>query len=126
MRLNASLPDSYGLSLTVYVPTASETNPVNTGDYLVWDRTTGWGVAPAGDGAAFEVKAKHPVSDPYTPLGVHVYGFSRVEDLKAGTVAIGDVVVYDGAGGVRVAGEGEGNTGLVVNVENGLAQVLLP
>lgn len=126
-RLNAHLPDSYGLSLTVYAPTASETNPINTGDVLVWDRATGWGVVPAGDGAAIEVIAKHPVADPFQPLGVFAFGYSRVADFPAGSVAIGDTVVYDGAGGVRVAGDADtGTTGLVVNVENGTAQVLLP
>ena len=126
-RLNAHLPDSYGLSLTVYAPTASETNPINSGDVLVWDRATGWGVVPAGDGAAIEVIAKHPVTDPYTPLGVWAFGFTRVHDFPAGGVAIGDVVVYDGAGGVRVAADTDtAATGLVVNIENGIAQVLLP
>ena len=127
-RLNAQLPDSYGLSLTVYVPTASEANPVQTGDVLVWDRVTGWGVAPAGDGAAIEVIAKHPVSDPFTPLGVWAFGYSRVHDFPAGDVAIGTEVVFNGAGGIRAVADGEttGATGLVVNVENGIAQVLLP
>ena len=91
------------------------------------DRTTGWGVAKAGDGAAIEAIAKHPVSDPYTPLGVWAFGYSRVHDFAAGSVAVGDEVVFDGAGGVRAAGDGAaGATGLVVNVENGIAQVLLP
>ena len=126
-RLNAHLPDSYGLSLTVYAPTASEATPIKTGDVLVWDRATGWGVVPAGDGAAIEVIAKHPVSDPFQPLGVFAFGYSRVHDFPAGDVAIGDVVVFDGAGGVRVAGDADtGATGPVVNVENGTAQVLLP
>lgn len=127
-RLNAHLPDSYGLSLTVYAPTASEANPINTGDVLVWDRATGWGAVPAGDGSAVEMIAKHPVKDPFQPLGVWAFGYSRVHDFPAGTVAIGDVVVFDGAGGVRVAADTDTaeNTGLVVNVENGIAQVLLP
>lgn len=127
MRLNAQLPDSYGLSLTVYAPTASEATPIDTGAVLVWDRATGWGVAPAGDGAAIEVIAKHPVSDPYTPLGVWAFGYTRVHDFPADGVAIGDTVVFNGAGGIRPAAEGDAAaTGLVVNVENGIAQVLLP
>lgn len=128
VRLNASLPDSYGLSLTVYVPTASETSPVNGGDALVWDRTTGWGVAKAGDGAAIELIAKHSVSDPFTPLGVYVFGYSRVHDFPASDVTIGTEVVSNGSGGIRAVSDGDtaGASGLVVNVENGIAQVLLP
>ena len=66
-RLNTGLPDSYGLSLTVYVPDASETNPVNAGDVLVFDRSNGWGAVKAEDGVAIELIAKHTVTDPTTP-----------------------------------------------------------
>lgn len=126
-RLNTHLPDSYGLSLTVYVPTASQTNPVNTGDVLVWDGVTGWGAAPAGDGAAIEMVAKHPVSDPNTPLGVWVYGYSRTHEFNyTGDIALGDSVVFNGDGTVRAAGADVANGTRVVNIESGFVSVLLP
>lgn len=127
VKLNRNLPDEYGLSLTVYCPTASETNPINTKDVLVWDNTAGWGVAKAGAGAAIELIAKHPVDDPFTPLGVHCFGFSRVETFPyTGEIALGAGVVYAGDGEVRAAAEGETATGRVVNVDAGLVDVLLP
>ena len=126
-RLNTHLPDSYGLSLTVYVPTASNANPVNTGDVLVWDDTTGWGAAPAGEGAAVELVAKHPVSDPSTPLGVYVYGYSRTQEFRyTGDIALGDSIVFNGDGTVRAAGADVTNGTRVAYIENGIVSVLLP
>ena len=49
-----------------------------------------------------------------------------MHDFPAGDVSVGDSVVYNGDGGVRAVADGNtANTGLVVNVENGIAQVLL-
>ncbi|KAB2328938.1 hypothetical protein F7731_23585 [Cytobacillus depressus] len=127
-RVNTTMPDSYGLSLTVYVPTASEANPIETGDILSWSTTSGYSAVPAGAGDAIQLRAKHPVTDPLEPLGVHAFGFSRVERLPfEGTApALGDSVTADGKGGVTTAGDANGSRVLYVDVAAGLVDVALP
>lgn len=107
-RVGGPIPDSYGLSLSVKCPTASEANPIDSGDLLLWDATGAYQMIPATDGAVPQGRAKHPVSDPFTPLGVHVFGTSptRVEQIPYTGAApiIGASVVANGAGGVRALG----------------------
>ncbi|MGG1571603.1 hypothetical protein [Fictibacillus sp. NRS-1165] len=129
-RVNGTLPDSYGLSLSVYVSTASEANPIEQGDVLSWSATGNYTAVPAADGAEVDLVAKHPVSDPLTPLGVYVYGFSRVERLTySGTApGLGTSVVANGTGGVRAATAGVDNGSRVVYVDTtrSYVEVLLP
>lgn len=133
-RVNTTMPDSYGLSLTVYVPTASEANPVDTGDLLSWSDVAGYSAAPAAAGDPIQLRAKHPVTDPLTPLGVHAFGFSRVERLPyTGTApALGASVTADGAGGVTAATDGagaavtNGTRVLYVDTAAGLVDVAMP
>ncbi|MED4116552.1 hypothetical protein P4661_27330 [Priestia megaterium] len=127
-RIGGHLPDDYGLSLTVIVPTASETNPINTGDTLTLATTGSYHAAKAAAGAAVQLIAKHPVSDPYTPLGVHAFGFSRVSKVKfSGTApTIGASVEADGEGGVRTAAAANGTYVLFVNAAGGFAEIAFP
>ncbi|MFP5116163.1 hypothetical protein ACSU64_28035 [Bacillaceae bacterium C204] len=127
-RLNTTMPDSYGLSLSVYVPTASDVNPVETGDLLTWSTTDGYSAVPAVAGDPLQLRAKHPVTDPLEPLGCYVYGFSRVERLPyAGTApALGASVENDGAGGVRAAAAANGTRVLYVDTAAGLVDVAMP
>lgn len=129
-RVNHNLPDAYGLSITVYAPTASEANPIETGEVLKFVDSASNSVAPAGDGDAIQAVAKHRVTDPLEPLGVHVYGFSRIQTFKFSGAAptLGAGVVADGKGGVKVlAAEPEGavipNGTRVLYVDSGLGVV---
>jgi len=127
-RVGGHLPDDYGLSLTVLVPTASEANPVDTGDTLVFTTTGAYHAGPAAAGDAVQLIAKHPVSDPFTPLGVHAFGFSRVSKVKfTGTApAIGASVEADGTGAVRAATAGNGTRVLYVDAAGGFCEVAFP
>lgn len=120
-RVGGPVPDSYGLSLTVKVPIASEANPIDTGDLLVWDATGANTMIPAPDGALPQGRAKHPVSDPFTPLGVHVFGTSptRVEQIPytGAAPALGASVVANGTGGVRALGASPANHTRVLFVD---------
>jgi hypothetical protein len=127
-RIGGKVPDSYGLSLTVRVPTATEAAPVNAGDILNFTTTGSYTAAPAAAGGAIQLVAKHPVSDGLTPLGVYVYGFSRVDVLEySGTApALGASVEADGAGGVRTAAAANGTRVLHVDTTRSLVEVALP
>jgi hypothetical protein len=128
-RLNTTLPDSYGLSLTVWCPTASEANPIDTGDILSWSATEGYGAVPAVAGDPIQIRVKEPCTDPLTPVGAHIYGFSRVERLPflAGAApALGASVEADGAGNVRTAVAPNGTRVVYVDTAAGLVDVLLP
>lgn len=127
-RIGGHLPDDYGLSLTVVVPTASDSNPVNTGDTLVFANTGDYHAAPAASGDAVQLIAKHPVNDPYTPLGVHAFGFSRVSKVRfSGTApTIGASVTADGNGGVQAAAEANGTRVLYVSASGGFCEVAFP
>lgn len=127
-RVGGHLPDDYGLSLTVLVPTASADNPVDTGDTLVFTTTGAYHAGPAPAGAAVQLIAKHPVSDPYTPLGVHAFGFSRVSKVSfTGTApAIGASVEADGTGAVRTAAAANGTLVLYVDAAGGFCEVAFP
>lgn len=127
-RLNTTLPDGYGLSLSVYVPTASEANPINTGDLLVWSTTEGYAAAPGVAGDPVQLRAKHPVSDPFTPLGVHVYGFSRVERLPyvGAAPALGASVALAADGTVTTAAAANGSRVVYIDTAAGLVDVAMP
>lgn len=127
-RLNTTMPDSYGLSISVYVPTASEANPVDSGDLLTFVTTAGYSAAPAAAGAAIQLRAKHPVTDPLEPLGCHVFGFSRIERLPftGAAPALGASVTADGAGGVATAAAANGTLVVYVDEAAGLVDVLMP
>lgn len=130
-RVGGPIPDSYGLSLTVKCPTASEANPIDTGDLLVWSGTSAYSMVPAADGAVPAGRAKHPVSDPFTPLGVHVFGTSptRVEQISytGAAPALGASVVANGTGGVRALGAEAANHTrvLFVDTARSLVEVLI-
>ncbi|MGM9926027.1 MAG: hypothetical protein ACI35R_17415 [Bacillus sp. (in: firmicutes)] len=134
-RVGGPIPDSYGLSLTVKCPTASEANPINTGDLLSWDGTTAYGVIKTPSGQVPDARAKHNVVDPYTPLGAHVFNASRVEvfTYSGAAPAIGASVVSDGKGGVMAMGApaegaptGNGTRVLFVDTAKKVVEVLLP
>jgi hypothetical protein len=119
-RVGGQSPDSYGLSLTVNVPTASATNKTNTNQPLRW--TAGpFSAVNAADGEVIQLVAKHPVEDALTPLGVWVAGGnSRVHvfDYTGTAPALGAGVVANGTGGVRAAaGTETGNTSRVLYVD---------
>ena len=127
-RVGGQVPDSYGLSLTVTCPTASETNPVEADDILTFASTGPYHVAPADAGDPIQVIAKHPVTDPFTPLGVCVLGYSRVQKMKyTGTApTIGSSVEADRTGGVRTAATAGNNLVLYVDTARSYVEVALP
>jgi len=127
-RIGGKVPDSYGLSLTVRVPAATAAAPVNTGDVLNFTATGSYTAALAAAGSPVQLVAKHPVSDGLTPLGVYVYGFSRVDVFEfSGTApAIGASVEADGLGGVRAAAAANGTRVLHVDTARGIVEVALP
>lgn len=127
-RVGGPIPDSYGLSLSVKVPTASDANPVNAGTPLSWVATAANSAAPSAAGAVPDMVAKHPVSDAFTPLGVHVFKASRVAVFTySGTApAIGASIEANGVGGVRAAAAGNGTRVLYVDTTRTSVEVLMP
>ncbi|WP_306010481.1 hypothetical protein [Bacillus sp. MMSF_3328] len=127
-RVGGVVPDSYGLSLTVTVPTASAANPVEADDLLVFATTGPYQAAKAPAGAAIVMKAKHPVSDGLTPLGVHVYGYSRVDKFTySGTApAIGASIESAGDDTVRTAAAANGSFVLYVDTARSYVEVAMP
>jgi hypothetical protein len=127
-RVGGVVPDDYGLSLTVLVPTASETNPVEQGDILSFATTGPYHAAKTAAAGAVQLRAKHTVTDGTTPLGVHVYGFSRVDKFRySGTApAIGASIESAGDGTVRTAAAANGSFVLYVDTANGTVEVALP
>lgn len=106
MRVGGQSPDAYGLSLTVKVPSASATSPVETNTPLIW-ASGSYNAAVAPAGSAFDMVAKHPVEDATTPLGVWLAsGGARIQVMRySGTApTVGGSVVADGLGGVTTAG----------------------
>lgn len=127
-RVGGPIPDSYGLSLTVKVPTASEANPVPAGAPLTWSTTAAYSAVLAAAGAVPAMVAKHTVTDPFTPLGVHVFNASRVAIFKysGAAPAIGAAVETDGTGGVRTAAAANGTRVLFVDTAHTIVEVLMP
>ncbi|USK77827.1 hypothetical protein [Peribacillus frigoritolerans] len=119
-RVGGQSPDSYGLSLTVNVPTASATKKTITNQPLRW-AAGAFNAINAIAGEVIQLVAKHPVEDALTPLGVWVAGGnSRVHVFTyTGTApSLGAGIVADGTGGVKAAlGSETGNTSRVLYVD---------
>lgn len=128
VRVGGPIPDSYGLSLTVKVPTASEANPVDTGTPLSWSTAQAYAAIPAAAGAVPDMVAKHPVSDPFTPLGVHVFRASRIAifEYTGAAPALGGSIEANGTGGVRTAAAANGTRVLFVDTAKTIVEVLMP
>ena len=121
------VPDSYGLSLTVFAQGATQEAPVKAGAPLKLATTGAYHAAKCADGDAVQLVAKHTVTDPDAPLGVHAYGFSRNAEFKySGEISVGDSVVADADGGVKVAAAANGTFVALVNTAKGTVEVLLP
>lgn len=127
------VPDSFGLSLTVFAQDATAAAPVKGGEPLKLATTGAYHAVKCADGDAVELVAKHTVTDPDAPLGVHAYGFSRNAEFKySGAVAVGNSIVADANGGVKAAVDGAGaavDNGTfvaLVNTAKGTVEVLLP
>ncbi|PFP29401.1 hypothetical protein COJ96_10885 [Bacillus sp. AFS073361] len=127
-RVGGVVPDSYGLSLTVTVPTASEANPVEADELLTFATTGPYQAQKATAGSTIILKAKHPVRDGLTPLGVHVYGFSRVDRFgySGAAPAIGASIESAGDGTVRTAATGNGSFVLYVDATRNYVEVAMP
>ncbi|MGE7191767.1 hypothetical protein [Lysinibacillus fusiformis] len=127
-RVGGVVPDSYGLSLTVTVPAASATNPVHTDELLVFATTGPYQAAKAPAGTGVVLKAKHPVTDALEPLGVHVYGYSRVDKFtfSGDAPAIGASVESAGDGTVRTAAAANGSFVLYVDTARSYVEVAMP
>lgn len=127
-RVGGVVPDSYGLSLTVTVPSASDANQVEAGDSLRFVTTGPYHAAKTVAGETIQLVAKHPVSDGLTPLGVYVYGFSRVDRFKySGTApAIGASIESAGDGLVRAAAAANGSYVLYVDATRNYVEVAMP
>lgn len=121
------VPDSFGLSLTVFAQDASAAAPVKAGTPLKLATTGAYHAVKCADGDAVQLTAKHTVTDPDAPLGVHAFNFSRNAEFPySGAVAVGDSIVADGAGGVKVAAAANGTFVALVNTAKGTVEVLLP
>jgi hypothetical protein len=127
-RVGGVVPDNYGLSLTVLVPTASAANPIDQGDLLRFATTGPYHATVAAAGTAVQLVAKHPVENATEPLGVYVYGFSRVDKfVYSGTApAIGASIESAGDGTVRTAAAANGSYVLYVDTANSTVEVAMP
>lgn len=127
-RVGGVVPDSYGLSHTVTVPTASEANPVAADELLVFATTGPYQARKAAAGEVVTLKAKHPVTDGLTPLGVHIYGYSRVDKFTYSGVApaIGASIESAGDGTVRTAAAANGSFVLYVDTARTYVEVAMP
>lgn len=112
-RAGGQSPHSYGLKVTVKVPTATASAPVSSGDQLVLSTDGAYEAAPAQAGDPIQLIAINGTEDALTPVGAFLFGFSRVHHLAfSGTApAIGSGVVAAGDGTVRAADTGGGETG---------------
>lgn len=127
------LPDSFGLSLTVFAQGVTQEAPVKAGAPLKLATTGAYHAVKCADGDAVQLVAKHTVTDPDAPLGVHAYGFSRNAEFPyTGDIAVGNSVVANAGGGVKAAVDGAGaavDNGTfvaLVNTAKGTVEVLLP
>lgn len=123
------LPDSYGLSLTVFCNDATKESPVNAGDGLVFDKEAGeYGVRKAKTGEVPDMYSKESVVvSKDQPLSAHVSG-KYVRNVKLpidDTVTVGDSIVV-GADKKYTKAEAENGTLVVkVNTANKTAEVLI-
>lgn len=121
------LPDSFGLSLTVFAQDATAAAPVKAGAPLKLATSGAYHAVKCADGDAIQLQAKHTVTDADAPLGVHAYGFSRNAEFPyTGVIAVGDSVVANADGGVKAAAEDNGSYVALVNTAKGTVEVLLP
>lgn len=121
-------PHSFGLQVTVLVPTATEATPINSGDSLKFATTGAYHAAPCADGDKIQLMALHPVKDGKTPLGCQLYGFSRVDKFAyTGTApVVGDSIVAAGKGAVKTATEANGTIVLFVDTARKIVEVAMP
>ncbi|MBA4543987.1 hypothetical protein H1164_13945 [Thermoactinomyces daqus] len=128
-RVGGVTPHAYGLQVTVLVPSATPTQPVNEGDLLKLITTAPYSAAPCADGDPVQLKAIHGgVTDDTTPVGCHLYGFSRVDKFKftGAEPTIGASVVAAGNGVVKVSPENNGTFVLFVDSSRNIVEVAMP
>lgn len=126
-KVGGIVPDSYGLSLTVFAQDATSENPVKAGTPLKFATTGPYHAKKAVADDAIVMTAKHTVTSKDAPLGVHVYGYSRNAEFPySGAIAIGDPVAADGNGGVKKAAAANGSYVYLVNSTKKTVEVLLP
>jgi hypothetical protein len=128
-RVGGVTPHSYGLQISVLVPSATATEPVNEGDLLKFITTAPYSAAPCVDGDSVQLKAIHGgVKDANTPVGCHLYGFSRVDKFKFTGIApaIGDSIVVAGKGIVKTAASANGTFVLFVDASRQIVEVAMP
>lgn len=122
------VPDSYGLTLTVYAKEA-----VEVGTPLVFDATQGdYGVRKATQGEVPQLFSKLKESEVGVPISAFVVGYSRnLEVQTSGTVKLGDTLVLAADGTLKAETVAEGGTAksniLVVAVDTAYntAEVLI-
>lgn len=128
-RAGGQSPHSYGLKVTVKVPTATSSAPVSAGDQLVLSTDGAYEAAPATSGDPIQLIAINGTDNALTPVGAFLFGFSRVHHLAySGTApAIGAGVVAAGDGTVRAADTGatpaEEGSGFVLFVDTARSYV---
>lgn len=126
-NIGGIVPDSYGLSLTVFATDATPENPIMPGEVLVLANTGPYQARRAAAGEAVQLVSKDTARDEETPLGVHVAGFSRNVSVKySGEIAVGNSIEADGNGGVRAAAEANGTYVVKVDTVRKKIEVLIP
>ncbi|MEH7131806.1 hypothetical protein [Priestia megaterium] len=126
-KVGGIVPDSYGLSLTVFAQDATADKPVKAGTPLKLATTGAYHAVKCADGDALQLVAKHTVTSKDAPLGVYDYGHSRNNEFTySGTIAVGDSVVADANGGVKKATAANGTYVALVNSSKKTVEVLLP
>jgi hypothetical protein len=127
-RVGGVSPHSFGLQVTVLVPTATELAPIVAGDNLKFVNTGAYHAAACADGDTIQLKALHPVKDGKTPLGCQLYGFSRIDKCKytGADPTVGASVVASGKGTVKTAGAANGTRVLFVDTARKIVEVAMP
>jgi hypothetical protein len=119
IKTGGVLPDSYGLSITVFAKEATMDNPIKAGTLLKFDTSAPYTAVKCVDGDTIRMVAKHDVQSPDQPLGVYLLGYKRNYKLPyTGSLAIGDSVVADASGGVKKAEAANGTFVAQVNADN--------
>lgn len=128
VRIGGPIPDSYGLSLTVKIPTATLSAPVAVGTPLSWSNASAYSAVPAVAGGPIDLVTKEKAEDGLTPIGVHVFRASRVAIYTySGTApALGASIEPNGTGGVRTVATGNGTRVLYVDTTRSIVEVLMP
>lgn len=127
-RVGGVSPHSYGLQVSVLVPSATEAAPINAGDNLKLITTAAYSAAPCVAGDKVQLKALHPVKDAKTPLGCQIFGFSRVDKYKytGAAPAIGASVEAAGKDTVQTAAAANGSFVLFVDAAKQIVEVAMP